>query len=212
MKGADPRLDVEGARVIGDVVDVREMPSYGFGTRSVMYWGTLGVVAIEGTVFLMALVSYFYLRAQAQTWPLGVPPPDLAAGTFNTLILLASLLPNHWTQRAAKRHDLTQVRVGMVICIAFALVFLIVRIFEFKAMHVGWDENAYGSLVWLLLGLHTVHLITDFADTVVLAALLFTGPIEGRRYVDVYENAMYWDFVVLAWIPIYLTVYWAPRF
>jgi cytochrome c oxidase subunit I+III len=41
--------------------------------------------------------------------------------------------------------------------------------------------------------------------------LMFTGPLEGRRYVDVSENAVYWYFVVGAWIPIYLTIYWAPR-
>ena len=34
--------------------------------------------------------------------------------------------------------------------------------------HVRWDDNAYGSILWLILGLHTTHLITDFADTVVL--------------------------------------------
>jgi heme/copper-type cytochrome/quinol oxidase subunit 3 len=211
MKGADPRLDVEGARPVGDVLEVRDMPSYGFGMRSVMYWGTLGVIVIEGIVFVMAIVSYFYLRAQAETWPLGAMPPELGAATFNTLILLASVVPNHWTQRAARAHDLSQVRVGLVICIAFALVFLIVRIFEFRGLNAGWDENAYGSLIWLLLGLHTVHLLTDFIDTVVLAVLMFRGPIEGRRFVDVYENALYWDFVVLAWIPLYLTIYWAPR-
>jgi len=211
MKGAEPRLDMEGARISGEALDVRDMPSYGFGTRSVMYWGTLGVIVIEGTVFAMTLVSYFYLRAQAQSWPLGAQPPELAAATFNTLILLASLIPNHWTQRAAKAHDLARVRIGMLICIAFALVFLIVRIFEFRGLNAGWDENAYGSLNWLLLGLHTVHLLTDFLDTIVLAVLMFRGPLEGRRFVDVYENAMYWDFVVIAWIPIYLTIYWAPR-
>jgi len=63
----------------------------------------------------------------------------------------------------------------------------------------------------VLLGLHTVHLITDFADTLVLAVLLFTGPLEGKRYVDASENAMYWYFVVAAWLPLYLVIYWGAR-
>ena len=213
MKGATPKLEVAGARTVGDVLEVREMPSYGFGTRSVMYWGTLGVIAIEGTVFAMVLVSYFYLRGQASAWPPGVPPPDWGWATFNTLVLLASVVPNHWTQKAAKNHDLTGARAGLLVCIAFALVFLVVRILEFRSLNAGWDQNAYGSLVWLLLGLHTAHLLTDFIDTVVLAAVLFSpARMEGKRFVDVYENALYWDFVVAAWIPIYVTIYWVPRF
>ena len=200
---------LQGTR--GAALDVSTLPSYAFGARSIMWWGTLGVIAIEGTVFALAIVTYFYLRTLNESWPLGVPPPDVGAATLNTLILLASLLPNHWTKHAAERHDLGKVRLGLVICIFFALAFLVVRIFEFRALNVSWDTNAYGSIVWMLLGLHTVHLLTDFGDSLVLAVLMFTGPIEGRRFVDVAENAVYWDFVVLAWVPIYAVLYWAPR-
>ena len=45
----------------------------------------------------------------------------------------------------------------------------------------------------------------------VLAVLMFTGPIEEHRFVDVEENAVYWYFVVLAWLPIYGVIYWTPR-
>jgi len=48
-------------------------------------------------------------------------------------------------------------------------------------------------------------------DTAVLAVLMFTGPVEERRFIDVEENAVYWYFVVLAWLPIYGVIYWAPR-
>jgi hypothetical protein len=59
--------------------------------------------------------------------------------------------------------------------------------------------------------LHTTHLVTDTWDTAVLDALFFPGPLEGKRYVDVSENALYWYFVVLSWLPIYAVVYLAPR-
>lgn len=196
----------------GEVLDASRLPSYGFGPRSLMFWGTMGVIAIEGTVFAMCLVTYYYLRAQVNSWPPGTGQPDLLWGTLNTLLLLVSILPNHWTQRAAERHDRDRVMLGMTICCVLAALFLAIRVLEFRALNVGWDRNAYGSIVWMLLGLHTVHLLTDFADSVVLAVLMYTGPLEGRRFVDVAENAMYWDFVVLAWLPIYGTIYWASRF
>jgi heme/copper-type cytochrome/quinol oxidase subunit 3 len=63
----------------------------------------------------------------------------------------------------------------------------------------------------MLLGLHTTHLLTDTADTLVLAVLMFTGPLEGRRFVDVSENAVYWYFVVLSWLPIAAIIYLGPR-
>jgi hypothetical protein len=41
---------------------------------------------------------------------------------------------------------------------------------------------------------------------------MFNEQPEGKRFVDVAENSGYWNFVVLSWVPIYLVVYWAPRF
>ena len=61
------------------VVDVSDIPSYGFGHRSLMWWGTAGMIVIEGTLFAIALVTYFYLRGLAQSWPLSAPPPALSS-------------------------------------------------------------------------------------------------------------------------------------
>jgi heme/copper-type cytochrome/quinol oxidase subunit 3 len=194
----------------GDV-DAAMLPSFAYGHRSPMWWGTVGVAAIEGTVFALAIMMYFYLRTRVTVWPPEVLPPDLLWGTVNTVVLLVSMFPNHLAKKASERRDLRAVRIWMVVCLALALVFLFVRVLEFMMLNVWWDTNAYGSAVWFILGLHTTHLLTDAFDTVVLAVLMFTGPLEGKRYVDVSENAMYWYFVVLAWLPMYAVIYIAPR-
>src|SRR5205823_5538015 len=120
-----------GARVL----DVSTLAPGGFGYRSLMWWGTLGLVLIESTMFAL----------------------------------------------------------------------------EFTTLNVTCSNDAYGSIVWLLLGLHTTHIATDVVDTGVLTALMFIGPVEEQRFVDVEENAVYWYFVVLTWLPIYGVIYWAPR-
>jgi heme/copper-type cytochrome/quinol oxidase subunit 3 len=195
----------------GSALDVTELPSFGFSHRSLMWWGTAAMIAIEGTVFALALVAYFYLRSHSATWPMSSAPPELLWGSVNLLILLASLVPNQWTKRAAEKLDLRKTRIAMVVCLLFSVAFLGVRWLEFTTLNCRWDDTAYGSVVWLLMGLHTTHLLTDALDSAVLTALMFTGPAEGRRFVDVSENAVYWYFVVLAWLPIYAVVYWAPR-
>jgi len=192
-------------------LDVSQLPSYGFGHRSIMWWGTLGMMAIEGTVFALTVATYFYLRSHATAWPMGVLPPDLLWGTLNTAVLLVSMIPNHLAKKAAEAHSVAGVRLWVVVSLLFAVAFLAVRVMEFATLNVRWDSNAYGSVVWTLLGFHTTHLATDAADTLVLAVLFFTGPLDGKRFVDVSENSMYWYFVVWTWIPIYLTIYWGAR-
>lgn len=194
-----------------DTLDVRQLPSFGFGARSLMWWATAGLMLIEGTAFAIAVAVYFYLRDVNTSWPLSAPPPDWRWGTLNTVVLLVSLAPNALVKRAAQRLDRRAARAWLVLCLLFALAFLAVRAFEFASLNVKWYANAYGSIVWFLLGLHTTHLVTDTIDTAVLTALLYIGPLEGKRFVDVGENALYWYFVVLSWLPIYAVIYIAPR-
>jgi cytochrome c oxidase subunit III len=192
-------------------LDVSGLRSYAFSHHSPMWWGTLGMIAIEGTVFALTIAAYFFLRSHSNTWPMTALPPDLLWGTVNTAIMLGSLLPNHLAKKAAEHHQVNGVRLWLCVGLVFGFAFLGVRILEFATLNVRWDSNAYGSVVWTLMAFHTVHLLTDVADTVVLTVLFFTGPLEGKRFVDASENALYWYFVVWAWIPIYLVIYWGAR-
>jgi heme/copper-type cytochrome/quinol oxidase subunit 3 len=207
----DPKLEgrlIEG----GKVLDISTLPTFGFGHRSPMWWGTLGLMLIEGTVFALCIMAYFYLRSHAGAWPMSRFPPELIWGNLNTAIMLASVIPNHYAKKAAERLDLRAVRLWMVACMLVSVAFLTVRVLEFGALNTRWDSNAYGSVVWMLMALHTTHLITDAFDSGVLTVMTFTDVMEGKRYVDVSENASYWYFVVLSWLPIYAVVYWGARF
>ena len=196
----------------GDALDVANLPSYGFGHRSLMWWGTAGMIVIEGMAFAFMIVIYFYFRSLSDTWPAGGGAPDLVWGTLNLALILLSAIPNVATDKAAINHDLPKVRAGLVTLSVFGVVLLVVRALEFTTLNVRGDESAYGSAVWMLLGLHTFNLITDVADSVVLTAVMFKEPLEGKRFVDVAENSGYWNFVVVSWVPIYAVVYWGPRF
>lgn len=194
------------------MLDLGKLPLHGLGTASVTWWGTLAFMLIEGTGFALAIAVYLYLMSMATAWPINTQAPDLLPGTLVTLILLASLIPNVLLSRWAERQDLRKVRIGTVTMSILGTVPLIVRIFEFPALKVSWDSNAYGSVVWTLLGLHTIHIITDLIDTLVLAALMFTRHgLSPRRFGDVQDNAMYWNFVVATWLPIYGCIYWLAR-
>jgi heme/copper-type cytochrome/quinol oxidase subunit 3 len=194
------------------VLDLRELPDHGFGTRSLTWWGTVGMFAIESTTLAIGGAVYLYLMMQEPHWPPVAKVPDLSISTAVTIAFVLSLIPNIWLERRAKKYDLRTTRIGMVIMSLIGAVLVAMRLYEFAHLNVRWDSNAYGSAVWGLLGLHTVHVATDLVDTMVLAALLFSRHGQhGRRFVDTAENAMYWNFVVIAWLPVYAIIYWVPR-
>lgn len=192
-------------------IDVSDLPTNAFGSRTLTWWGTLGILIIEGTLFALGIASYFYLRSRSQEWPPNLPLPSLLYGSINTVILLVSLVPNQLAKWAAEREDLGGCRLWETVALAFTVAFLVVRTFEFASLNCRWYTNAYGSVVWSLLAFHTAHLVTECVETAVLVVLLFAGPIQGKRFTDVEDNSFYWYFVIASWGAIYLVIYWAPR-
>ena len=192
--------------------DLAPLPTYAFGHRSLTWWGIVAFFLIEGTAFVMAVAAYFFLMNQEQAWPPPpFAPPGLLAGTLFTLMILLSEIPNTLAKHAAEAEDLAGVRKWLIAASAIGLALMILRGFEFASLNVLWHQNAYGSAVWLLLVLHTTHIATDWVDTLVLTALMHTDHVSGRKFVDCSENAMYWRFVWLAWLPFYAFIYWLPR-
>ncbi len=199
------------AERVGDALDVSGLPSYGFSHRSLMWWGNAGMMTIEGVAFGFMVVIYFYLRDIARVWPDAGRAPDLLWGTLNLAIIVASALPNYLAQEAALDRSLPRVRIWLYVCSLFGIALSVVRWFEFTALNVRWDDGAYGSVVWVLMGLHSFNLVTDVLDTFVLTAVTYSKPVEGKRFVDIAENCGYWYFVVLTWIPIYAVTYFGAR-
>jgi heme/copper-type cytochrome/quinol oxidase subunit 3 len=192
---------------------VAELPSDEFSYKSLTWWGVVGFMVIEATAFALLIGAYFFVMSREQEWaPRPWNPPDLIAGTLFTFVILLSEIPNTMVKKAATARDLEGVRRLLPWVVAIGAVLLVIRGFEFNSLNVLWYENAYGSLIWALLLMHATHLGTDWVDTVVLWRLMKAPHGEQkRRFVDTDENALYWRFVWLSWIPVYLLIYWVPR-
>ena len=120
----------------GNALDVAELPTVVFSHRSLMWWGTLGVMAIESTVFALSIMAYYYLRSHQATWPITSLPPDLFWGTLNTIVMVASFLPAHMAKRAAEKLDLRGVQLWLVVSTLFGIAFTVIRGFEFSTLNV----------------------------------------------------------------------------
>jgi cytochrome c oxidase subunit III len=191
--------------------DLSHLPTYAFGGRTTVAWGTAAFIALEGTGFAIGGSAYLYLAVTNASWPLGVGPPSLLWSTILTIVLALSAWPNYVIKLNAKAENLPLVRRDLVIMSFVGALILFLRIFEFRALNISWEHNAYGSILWIMLGLHTFHLLTDLGDTLVLTVLMFTRHGKGRRFTDVEDNAVYWDFVIVSWLAIYMLLYWIPR-
>lgn len=194
------------------VVDVSELPTVVFGSRAPLWWGLVGMIAIESTMFALLIVTYFYLRGNATVWPPHGVDARLPIRLANLAVLLLSVWPMAKVSGAAARNDLRGMRRWLIFGTALGLVVLGVRLALFADMSFRWNSHAYGSVVWTILGLHTTHLVAASAENLLFIALLYVGPIEKKHLLDLRLNSLYWYFVVISWVILFAVIYLDPGF
>jgi cytochrome c oxidase subunit 3 len=197
--------------VIG--VDVSKLPAGEFGSRSTIWWGVLLMIMIESAMFGTLGAGYFYLRLNFPNWPPhGTALPDLGVSTLTMVLLALSVVPMYLADKHAKSEQNDRAMLFWVwVGLAMSVVILVSRFFEFQGLHTRWNQNAYGSIVWFIIGVHTGHIIASSLETLVLALHLRGRPIIRKHRIDVHVDGVYWYFVVAAWAVFYVIVYWSPR-
>jgi cytochrome c oxidase subunit III len=194
-------------------LDVARLPTVVFGFKTLMTWGVLAFMVIEGWTLALVVMSYFYLRQSTTHWPpLRTPHPSLVIPTINLVVMLVSLAAAWWTAKRAEKLDRGGVTTGLIASSIFGIVILVLRWFEFWSINTRWDTTAYGSAAWLLVGFHATLILMDVGDTIGLNVMFLKRELPAHFYPDTTDNSMYWFFTVLAWIPIYIIVYVGPYF
>jgi cytochrome c oxidase subunit III len=201
------------------VIDISELPHHEFDTYDPVWWGNNLLLAIETSMFGILIATYFYLRQNFPLWPPPVaqltatlrPLPELTYGTANTILLLAACLPMITTDLAARKGNKALSQVGLIICIVCGFAAIVLRSFEFSAVYFRWDSNAYGSVVWFMLGMHMLHLCVLTTEAVLLAIWIFTREYDMKHRVDIVTLAIYWYWVAGIWLLLYAIIYFTPR-
>jgi cytochrome c oxidase subunit 3 len=192
-------------------LDVSGLPSVAFGHRNTTWLANVFYMAIEGMMFALMFATYFYLRTRSTDWPPEHLPPAFKYGAINAAVFLASVIPAWMIRKQAPEGNRTAVRNGLLVLTLFAMAATVIRIFEFTALNCRWTDDAYSSTVWVLIGMHSGHLLTELIETVVLLAISFTSKMEGTRLADAAINSDYWYFVVITGLMVDLVIYGATR-
>ncbi len=196
----------------GAVIDISHFSPYQYGRQAPLWWGMVGILTIEATVFATLIASYFYLGLGPPTWPPpGVKQPELLLPTLGTAILLASGLTMHWADRSIDRGEPRRLPRYLIASMVLAAAFLTLKVIEYAQVPYRWDSHAYGSIVWTIIGLHGTHVTLLLGKTVVVTILAWRGYFTARRRLGVTINGLYWHFVVVIWLPLYAVLYWSPR-
>ncbi|MDQ3963340.1 MAG: cytochrome c oxidase subunit I [Actinomycetota bacterium] len=188
------------------------VPVHAGGSVVVARWGMgLGILFIA-IAFSAFLLSYFYLRIDAASWPpSGIAAPGLAAAAAAAFLIV--------TGGVAMRSALTRIKTGNVrgfqTAAAAALVAAVAGAFvqmrDLAGSGVGWTDHAYGSILYTIAGF---CLTVFFAAAIMGALSLFwsaRGYFSARRHTTPANIARFWTAMAAVWVIGFGTLYLAPQ-
>lgn len=188
------------------------LPRHTHGPQSVVWWGMVGLVTIEIVVFTGLIAIYFYLKLSNAAWPPeGIGDPPLLLPTINTVILILSGVAMAIADRSVRRGRYVPLVVGQGVALALGVTFLVIKAIEYTGYDYDWSTHAYGSTTWLMSGLHAAHVTSVILKGFVVFAMAVRGMFRPDRRLALQVNGLYWQFVVVIWIPLYVTMYITPR-
>lgn len=193
-------------------LDVSGLPPYEISNRALLWSGQLLMAVIEGSLFCILLAMYFYARISVDVWPPpGVPPLKTLMPTLALIPLILSAGGSYAASEGAKKANRRLMLLGLILNLALAAVFLVLRFAEWRTFNFSWQSDIHGTLVWSILFLHTFDVIADLVMTAVLIFVLAIGRWGPKQQLGVHVDSVLWYFLVLIWFPLYVAIYWGPH-
>jgi cytochrome c oxidase subunit 3 len=171
----------------------------------------VGVMIWLGSEFMFfsgLFAAFFTIRANAGShWP----PPGTKLDTYQALIFTIVLLASSPTMQlgvwAIERGERNKARAWIIVSFLLGAAFIANQAYEWKTLPFRVDTNAYGSLFYIMSGLHGLHVILGL-----LAMLAMLGRMKGPKgdpgEMPVFQAiSYYWHFVDIVWIGLFSALF-----
>ena len=174
--------------------------------------GTMVWLGSELMFFSGLFAAYFTLRSEAAEWPPpGVELETVTAAVF-TAVLVASSGTMHLADAALRLGSRARARGWLAVTLALGALFVANQVREFASLGFSMSSGAYGSVYYLMVGFHGLHVVAGLVLLVLAVVRLAAhGPdpttVSDRDAAAVEVTSYYWHFVDVVWLGMFATIF-----
>ena len=158
-------------------------------------------VAIGSILMMFAgLTSAFIVKSNQTNWvPVVVPK----LFWFSTAAIVISSITMQMALRSFKQRAMNQYRGLIGVTLLLGVAFVILQWLGFQelwAQKITFRGAGAGQFLYVIFGLHALHVIGGIITLIVMFIKAFAGRIKLYSSVPVEVAAIYWHFVDILWI------------
>ncbi len=168
--------------------------------RKFLMW--LFIVSI--VMIFAAFTSAYLVRKAEGNWREFVLPVMF---TYSTFVLLLSSVSMHFSLYFARKDMFNQLKVSILVTFILGCVFLYMQFIgwvELVNINVFWVGNPSGSFVYVLSGIHGLHLISGLVVLCYALVSAFKLNIHSKSLVQIENCTTYWHFLDGLWLYLFL--------
>lgn len=161
---------------------------------------SLWLFMVTVVMIFAGLTSAYIVRQSEGNW-LEFDLPAVFYYTSGIIIISSIFL--HWAYLSAKKDNLIQLRIGMVIASVLGLAFLVGQWYSFVALvdiDVYLVGNPSGSFLYIFTGLHALHLVSGVIFLIIVLISSFRYKVHSQSMVSMEMCVTYWHFLGALWL------------
>jgi cytochrome c oxidase subunit III len=166
----------------------------------------IGVMIWLGSEFMFfsgLFAAFFTIRAHNPVWPpAGTHLDTIQAGVF-TAILVSSSFTMQTAVFREEYYNRKSARAWVVATLVLGGMFLGNQFYEWVTQTTRWSTNAYGSLFYIMTGLHGLHVALGLVAMIFLLGRM-RGPAGDPGELSAFQAvSYYWHFVDIVWLGLF---------
>lgn len=161
-------------------------------------------------LFASLFATFVVLRNATAGGPGGAELFELPLVLTETIILLASSFACGIALIGLKNKNIRQIIAALAVTYVLGVAFLAIEISEFVAFASeghSWQQSAFLSAFFTLVGTHGLHIFVGLIWLLVLVCVLLTKGLTAKVTRQLTLFGLFWHFLDLVWIFIFTVVY-----
>ena len=150
------------------------------------------------------LTSAYVVRQGEGNW-LQFELPNLLWITSGIILISSGTM--HWAYLAAKKDNLKQVKLAMTVTTLLGIAFVIGQVYawgDMVANNVYLVGNPSGSFVYILTGLHGLHLFGGMVFLLIVLGATYKYKVHSKNMNQITMCATYWHFLDGLWLYLFI--------